>query len=236
MVIYKSRNKKIKQTEEKMKKLLLLTILSFAVISSGNCVTLSFSAITSNNVNSVISGESQLFVDVVSYNANQVLFTFKNIGSNACSITDIYFDNGSPSKTLSSVAFLIDADENGGDAGVDFSIGAAPPELPSANNISPAFSTTPSFLMDSDSPISSKGVNPGESFGVVFNLLSGKNFQNVLNSLANRELRIGIHAQSFSQGTSESFVNIPPKSVPEPATIGLLTASLIGFTGFKRRR
>ncbi len=216
----------------------LIALLCFAM--GGHATTLGFDAITNNSAQSAAIGEAQLSVSVNSYNANQVLFTFFNVGTAACSITDIYFDNGSPAKTLLSMAGLIDKDNGtGGDAGVDFSPLASPSNLPGGNSISPAFVTSTGFSADSDSPVSKNGVNPGEKLGVIMNLLSGKTFNSVLAALGNGDLRIGIHVQAFSNGKSESFINQRAGGsmvVPEPTTIGLLAAGLISLTAAKRRR
>lgn len=216
----------------------LIAVMCLAV--AGHATTLGFDAITNNSSQNIAIGEAQLSVSVTSYNANQVLFTFYNVGSAACSITDIYFDNGSPAKTFLNMAGLIDKDNgSGGDAGVDFSPLASPNNLPGGNSISPAFKTSSGLSADSDSPVSGNGVNPGEKLGVILNLLSGKNFNSVLAALGSGDLRIGIHVQSFKNGKSESFINKKPGGsmvVPEPTTMGLLAAGLVSLTATRRRR
>jgi hypothetical protein len=174
--------------------------------------TLTFDTCSNNNVNDVATGEAQMQVEVTDLGGGQVLFTFRNLGPNASSITDVYFDDG----TLLGIAALIDADQNSGDPDVDFSQGASPPDLPAGNNCpGGAFQTTAGFTADSDPPMTQQnGVNPNESLGVIFNLQAGKTFNDVLIDLSTGALRIGIHVQGYASGGSESFVNNP--LTPEP--------------------
>jgi hypothetical protein len=129
---------------------------------------------------------------------------------------------------------LIDVDDNGGMAGVDFSQGASPGNLPSANSADPDFQATAGFLADSDPPVQPNGVNPGEELGIVFDLQSGGTFADVLSELATGELRIGIHVQGFAGGGSESLIS---NSNPIPAPGAFVLASMgLGMLGLWRRR
>ncbi|MDP2644484.1 MAG: PEP-CTERM sorting domain-containing protein [Desulfobacterales bacterium] len=193
-----------------------------------------FYNISANNAVNAATGEAQLSVDVTDYGSNQVLFTFLNAGPQASSITDVYFDDGT---LFDNLAGLIDADQNNGDPGVKFTQWAKPKNLPAANNASPPFETTKGFSADSDSSVQPNGVNPGESLGVIFGLLAGKDLSDTIAALGTGALRIGIHVQGFANGGSESFVNNPPaQAVPEPAIMLLLGSSLIGLAGFRRRQ
>lgn len=75
-------------------------------------------------------GEAQLFVEVVEFTSNQVLFIFTNTGPKPCSITDVYFDDG---------ALLDIASINDSCVGVSFAEGASPGNLPGGANLSPHF-------------------------------------------------------------------------------------------------
>lgn len=206
------------------RKILIVFILGAVWVMSAlpaQALTLGFQNITSNNIGDTAIGKAQLFVDVTDAGAGQTLFTFRNIGPLASSICDVYFDDG----TLLGIASIT------GSSGVSFSQGASPPNLPGGNNISPAFQTTAGFLADSNSPVQPNGVNPGEWLGILFNLQNGQGFSGVLNELSSGELRIGIHVQGFTSGGSESFVN-----VPEPSTLLLLGAGLIGLGLLGRKK
>jgi len=173
-------------------------------------------------------GEQQFFVDVSQPEAGKVLFNFRNTGPQDCFIDGVYFDDG----TLLGISSLIDADENSGDPGVDFTGGSASPhDLPAGGDLTPSFETSIGFLADADPPGATWGINPGEQLGVEFTI-SGT-FDDVINQLASGELRIGLKAQGFPNGGSESFVN--NGVIPAPGAI-LLTGIGVGLVGWLRRR
>lgn len=211
--------------------------LLLAAALPAQAVPLSFYCLTNNSATDCATGVAQLSVDVTSYGigtgtggVDQVLFSFYNTGSTASSIADVYFDDGS----LLGISSLIDADDGtGGSAGVDFSPGASPPDLPGASNASPPFQVTSSFLADSDPPVQPNGVNPGEWLGIVFDLQGSQTFSDVITELTNGTLRIGLHVQGFGYGGSESFINNP---VPVPAAVWLFGSGLLGLVGVARRR
>jgi hypothetical protein len=202
-------------------------------------LTLAFQAITSNNPSSVADGEANLRMEVIdlgsSLGSNHARFRFTN-NSAASSLTDVYFDDGT----------LLGISQIASSSGVNFSQGATPPNLPGGNNMTPKFETTQGFLADSDAPVSPNGVQHGEWLAIDFQLLPGKTFLDLLDSLAlpagGEWLRVGLHVQSFAGGFSESFVNESEfsyvvSSIPEPREHAFLLAGLsaLGLL-FRRRR
>lgn len=196
-----------------------LAILLGTSTSTAEIQTFGFYNITNNNPADAAIGEAQLFVDVSDEFTNKVLFTFRNTGPSASSISETYFDGGS----FLGIANIINDSPN-----VVFVQGASPPELPGANLIDPPFETTAGFCAESVPPPVHRGVNPGEEVGILFDLLPGTTYQNVINQLYNGTLRVGVHVIGFECGGSESFVN-----VPEPATVCLLG---LGGLIFLRKR
>lgn len=174
-------------------------------------LTYSFVNITNNNPVNAAIGEAQLFMDLGDPIANQVTFTFRNIGPIASSITQVYFD----ADGLLSFDSLDDSL-----AGVDFSQGASPPELPGGNTVVPPFSTTAGLSFGSDPPVLANGVNPGEWLAITFNVNPLNDLQE---QIASGALRIGIHVQGINSGGSEAFILGGPVdakgTVPAPGAI-----------------
>ena len=205
----------------------LAAILAFAgMTSAASAATFGFYGITDNSAVDTATGESQLFVDVTDAGGGLVQFRFSNAGPAASSIADIYFDDNKLFSSLSSISES---------AGVDFSAGASPPDLPGGNSLTPKFAVTTGLLADSESPVQPNGVNPGEWVAVYLALAAGQTFADVLSDLADLSLRIGIHVQGFLSGGSESFVN-NPSPVPIPPAVVLLGTALAGLGWLRKKR
>ena len=203
---------------------LFASALFLFTVVPANALVYTFDNITNNLPGDAAIGEAQLFVDVTDAGTNQVLFTFRNIGPDASSICDVYFDDGILLRRITSI--------DNSEIGVSFSQNARPKDLPGGNGV--GFEVTAGLSADSDSPTQPNGVNPGEFLGILINLQTGFDFDDVLNNLYSGDLRIGIHVQGFESGGSESFINGAP--IPEPATMLLFGSGLIGIAVSGKKR
>ncbi|MCH9022483.1 MAG: PEP-CTERM sorting domain-containing protein [Planctomycetes bacterium] len=187
-------------------------------------VTYDFFNITGNSATNALNGESQLSVDVDN-GLGTVTFTFNNdleeVGVDMV-ISEIYFDDGS---LLSINSILNDPPK------VVFVQDASPPDLPGGNTLSPPFEVSLGFLIEGGAPPSKKGIGPGQSLSIMFDLINGGTLADVLDELDDGTLRIGIHVIAFADKGSESFVN-----VPEPATVLLLGLGSLALIRLRRRR
>ncbi len=159
-----------------------------------------------------------IYMDV--WNGDNVAkFTFYNDSTIQSSVTNIYFDDG---VLIGATLGII----NG--SGTDFAEDG-PGNLPNGNDI--GFDADREFNIGSNPPPPSNGINNigvGEWVTIEFDLLGGS-LQDVLDELNDGSLRVGIHIQDFTDGSSESAV-----AVPEPATV--LMFGLGGLALLRKRK
>lgn len=190
-------------------------------------VTYGYQCASNNNATDCAIAESQFRTTVSrGSNDNEVMFTFRNIGSQAVILTNIYFEDSLP-RTLSQ---FIRFDYSGLTSGqrVNYSAGANPNSPPSVNGFQVFFSASP------DAPRTPNGIGLGESLGLVFQILPGFDspINAVITDLQRGSLRTAVRAQGFEGGGSETLVN---GEVPEPMTILGSAMAIAGGVALKRR-
>lgn len=218
--------------------LAILALACYAAAASAG-TTYSFSGITSNSAGDVAIGESQLSMEVsdggLIGGVNTALFTFRNAGPAASSITQIYFDDGS----LLSLGSIVEG------PGTDFKVAKPQPGvLPGGNAID--FNATKGFTVEPVPPTQPNGVNPNEFVTLGFTLQNGKTFADTICALnlgltsptkdLAGGLRVGIHVQGFASRGSESFVNSKVAATPEPTTMVMATTALVPLVLIGRRQ
>jgi hypothetical protein len=185
-----------------------------------------FDNITNNSSVDAGIGETQLSVDVVDNSDGTVSFTFKNVGPDACSLTDVYFDD-----QHNKLGGISEISTSGG--GVNFSQDATPGNLPGGNDVS--FVTTSGLSADSDPPITENGVNnDAEWLTITFSGLDSAAVAAIIAALKSGDLRIGVHVQGFADDGSESFVS-STTHVPIPGAVWLLGSGILGLAGIRIR-
>jgi hypothetical protein len=198
-----------------MKHLVVIVALAAAALAAHGEL-FSFSAITANDMNGCAqsTGESQLYMDVTSLGTGQASLVFTNAGPEASAISGIYFD------FIPELSLSLATINNG--YGVDFQTSPVKPKnLPGGQDLDPVFICDLSVGAKGPGPL--KGINPYESLELIMNYDAS---YDLLSALGSEYLRVGLHAQSFSGGYSESFINVlsDPHGIPEPGTIPLLLA------------
>ncbi len=205
-----------------------LMVLFCQVLSASPIYTTDIELFTDNDDGGGASGylnnENVKFRMEISNGGPTVTFKFFNESTVESSITDVFFDDG----TLLGISGVT----NG--PGVEYDYPSNQKNLPAAGELDPPFVTSQNFGVpfsaDPDPPPSMNGIDNGLYQGVPewleihFDLQYNDaedrwgNLGDVIAELRDGTLRIGIHVQTFPDGSSQSGVNSPVVT-PEPASI-----------------
>ena len=184
---------------------------------------------------------------------NSALFTIRNSGSIASSITEVYFQDG----TLLSFQSLTAQTPWNGSTGVVYGPNTTNNQHLPGDPTFTAHTTVQNegFWNSEDANIPSpfKGINPGEFLTLRFELTPGNNWIDTVAAMqystwpgpGEGKLRLGLHVQAINNAGSESFVNNHSggpgggESIPLPAEAAMAGAGLLGLIGIRsahRRR
>jgi hypothetical protein len=237
--------------------------LSLSTSNAGAGYNVTFTRLT-NVADSNVASQLRLNIQDLGYssttNSWSVRFVFRNVGSTASSITDIYFDDGS----LVGSTFGLDFG-----SGVKYSKNANPGDLPGGNAIN--FNTSAGLSADSDSGapgVKENGVNNATATSTTewlqfdFDLKDGQKYADTIRALMKARdggwtndvtggLRIGLHVQSIgTSGKSDSYYStgfeydgvvttgglIEEVPAPPAVVLAVMGVGLFGFVGRRMRR
>lgn len=203
-----------------------LASLVAAVALTGSAfagATYGFTGITNNNPGDVAIGEAQFSVELIEKASNVVEFYFTNAGPAATSMVQLYWEDHAG--VLSSLnSWSTTTPKPAPDPyGVDFGGGSASPgHLPGSN----PFINDYSIQAANAGGKSKNGVGIGENVSIFFSFLGS--YADLLEAMNTGELVVGVHAQAFTSGGSESFVTGPKDTPPPPTGVPSPTAALAG--------
>lgn len=210
-------------------KSLLCVAAAFGAMALQNASASSTYGFVNITNNSSVDVAGQLRMVVAAVGTTQASFTFYNDIGIGSSITDIYFDDIARGNPFGSYGPWSDSG-----AGVEFTVGADPANLPGGNGI--GFTAT--YSGDSDSPVAQLGVNKVDEWvSIIGTFSSTNNFNALLNALDNGTFRVGLKVQSIDgagSNDSDGFVNV--SAVPLPAAAWLFGSALFGFMMVSNRR
>ena len=122
------------------------------------------------------------------------------------------------------------------------------PTLPGGNGDPYYFETTAGFGAIAAPPPAFTGIDPGESLGLLFDLVDGQGVEQAWDKLKTGDLRIGMHVISIGENEeySDGYLSIPPgppgggggSPIPEPTSLAIWGLGLLACLAvhFGRRR
>ncbi len=169
------------------------------------------------------SDELDFSVEVVDLD-DLISFTFYNDSLVYSSIAKIFFEENQ---------FLIDPTVLNGSA-TEFENYIKSANLPAGDTLEPPFAEVDELSFYAKPPPSKNGINPDGWLQVEFGFSNSYTFNDVIDSLNNNDMRIGIHIIALPDGSSESAITgdlTNGNPVPEPTTVVML-----GFGALMLRR
>lgn len=109
-----------------------------------------------------------------------------------------------------------------------------PGNLPAGKSLSHDFETAFSIVAIPPSPFN--GIGIGDELTIIMNLEPGATFDDLIQQINDKSLRIGAHVIALPDGTGFSAMCVPPDSVPEPSTVAILGIGSLFLIKRKKRR